>query len=152
MAIKKIILVGARLDGHAGVVLDTISNIGGYHVVGFIDNSPNIEGKFLADIPVLGSTDDIQDMEIPADCIHIAIGENIARGRLCKILLGRGIVVESIIHPSSFVSGKATIDSGCFVGAGAAINNGVRIGSAVIVNTGAVVEHDNVIGHAAHLA
>jgi sugar O-acyltransferase (sialic acid O-acetyltransferase NeuD family) len=149
---KKIIIVGARLDGHAGVLLDVLSEIGSYDAVGFIDNTPGLQGGVISGIPVLGSTDDLETLAIPADCVHVAIGDNVARGNIFKRLSKRGSIVETIIHPTAHVSSKATVGSGCFIGAGVIVNNGSRIGNACIINTGAVVEHDNLVGFAVHLA
>lgn len=148
----KLLLIGARIDGHAGVLLDAISLIGIYDVVGFIDNTPDLQGTEVAGIPVVGSTDDLASIDIHADCVHISIGDNIERGKIYNILIGRGIKVETIIHPSAIVGQRVNIGSGCFIGAGAIINNGSFIDNASIINTNAVVEHDNVIGFAVHLA
>lgn len=149
---RKILIIGARLDGHAGSVLDAIAGIETYEVVGFIDSTPSLQGKTVAGKPVLGSTEDIETIEIPADCVHIAVGDNAARGNLYYKLSKRGIVIETIIHPTAHVSDRAHVGAGAFVGVGAIINNGARIGNASIINTGAVIEHDGVIGFAVHMA
>ena len=148
---KTMILIGARMDGHAGVVLDTINELG-YTLVGFIDNTPALQGTKINGIPVIGSSDDLDKIKIPASCIHIAIGDNVARGKLYLILKKRGIKVETIIHPTAIVSKGAQVMEGCFVGARAVINNGAVVGEAALINTGAIIEHDNQIGFAAHMA
>ena len=56
---RTIVIVGARMDGHAGVILDSLQLIGGYKVTGFIDNSRKIQNSLINCIPVLGSTDDL---------------------------------------------------------------------------------------------
>lgn len=152
MVQKKILIIGARLDGHAGVLLDVISQIGTYEIIGFLDSTPGLQGKSIFEIPVLGSTDNLETISIPADCVHIAIGDNLARGNIYNILCKRGIEVETIIHPTAHVSCKAQVGAGSFIGAGAIINNGARVGNVSIINTGAVVEHDNLLGFAVHVA
>jgi sugar O-acyltransferase (sialic acid O-acetyltransferase NeuD family) len=152
MGNRKILIIGARLDGHAGVLIDAITDIGTYEIVGFIDSTPHLQGKAVAGKPVLGSTDDLETIVIPADCVHVAIGDNVARGNVYNLLEKRGIVVETIVHPTAHVSGESNVGVGSFVGAGAIVNNGARIGNASIINTGAVVEHDSVIGFAVHMA
>lgn len=149
---KKITIIGARLDGHAGVLLDVINEMGAYEIVGFLDSMPDLQGGQVSGIPVLGSTVDLETIAIPSDCVHIAIGDNVARGNFFHILSKRGITIETIIHPTAHVSSKARVGCGSFVGAGAIINNGAEIGNASIINTRAVVEHDNVIGFAVHMA
>nr|MBP6342795.1 hypothetical protein [Candidatus Omnitrophota bacterium] len=71
---KTIIIIGARMDGHAGVVVDTLKEIGGYELVGFLDNTPSLQNKTISGVPVLGSSDELTTMKFPADCAHIAIG------------------------------------------------------------------------------
>ena len=129
---KTVVIIGARLDGHAGVVLDALEAIGTYVVKGFIDNTPELAGKKVSGIPVLGTTDDLATMPIPADCVHIAIGDNVARGGLFKTLKKRGITVETVIHPSAQVSANATVGQGCFVAARAVVNNGAQVGLSLI--------------------
>lgn len=149
---KKIVIVGGRLDGHAGVVLDILNEIDEYDVVAFIDNTPELQGKLLNNIPVIGSSDDLEKIKMPSEYVHIAIGDNVARGNLFGVLKKMGLKVVSLIHPTAVVSQNSKIGDGCFIGPRAIINNGVVIGDASIINSGAIVEHDNKIGFAVHLA
>jgi sugar O-acyltransferase (sialic acid O-acetyltransferase NeuD family) len=148
---KNMILIGARMDGHAGVVLDTLNELG-YKLIGFIDNTPGLVGTKVAGVPVIGSSDDIEKMKIPSAAIHIAIGDNVARGKIYQTLKKIGIKVETLIHPAAIVSRNAEVKEGSFVGPRAVINNGAIISEAVLINTGAIIEHDNRIGFSAHMA
>lgn len=149
---KRLIIIGARLDGHAGVILDTIKSLNKYDVVGFIDNTPELQNKKIDGIPVIGSTDNLDLFKIPAQYAHIAIGDNLVRGNLFNALKKKGLCIETIIHPTATISKNTHINEGCFVGARAVINNGVTVGPVTIINTGAIVEHDNKIGFAVHVA
>jgi sugar O-acyltransferase (sialic acid O-acetyltransferase NeuD family) len=149
---REIVLIGARLDGHAGVVLDMLDDIGGYKVVAFVDNTPGLQGSKLKNIRVIGSTTDLDKINFPSKYVHIAIGDNVARGELFKKCEKLGLEVISLIHPSARISRQAEIKKGCFIGPRAVINNGVKIGYVSIINTGAIIEHDNNIGFAVHVA
>ncbi|MDD5584557.1 MAG: NeuD/PglB/VioB family sugar acetyltransferase [Candidatus Omnitrophica bacterium] len=149
---KRIVIIGARIDGHAGVILDVLNLLGEYQVIGFIDNTPELQNKTINGIPVIGSTDNLGSMKMPAHYAHVAIGDNVARGELFKKLESRGIALVTIIHPSAIVSPNSKIEEGCFIGACAVVNRGAVVGAASIINTGAIVEHDNKIGFAVHLA
>jgi sugar O-acyltransferase (sialic acid O-acetyltransferase NeuD family) len=151
MPSKRIVIIGARLDGHASMVLDVLKELDDFKVVGFIDNAPDLQNKLIGDIPVIGSADDIGSFKIEAEYIHIAIGDNVARGNLFKLMTGHGFKVITLIHPSSIINKKANIGNGSFIGPGAVINNDVAIGEATIVNTGAIVEHHNILGYAVYL-
>ena len=39
---KKIVIVGARIDGYASAVWDAIDQSEDYEIIGFIDNSPEL--------------------------------------------------------------------------------------------------------------
>jgi len=149
---KKIVIIGARLDGHAGVVLDVINRDRNYELVGFIDNTPELQGKTVAGKPVLGATDNLDSLDILADCVHLAIGDNAARGKLFQILRSRKIPVATLIHPTAVISSAAEIGEGCFIGPQAVVNTGTVIADAVIINSAAIIEHDNNIGFAVHMA
>jgi len=149
---KKIVLIGARMDGHAGVIVDTLGRIGGYEIVGFIDNTPELKGKRVNGVSVLGSTEDLETIPIPADCVHVSIGDNVARAKLFGILKARGQAVETLVHPTAVVSQDSQIGEGCFIGPLSVINNSSVIGDVTIINSGAIVEHNNKLGLAVHMA
>ena len=149
---KQIIIIGARMDGHAGVILDVLMEIGGHEVVGFVDNTPKLQNSRINGIPVIGSTDNLDTLDFDTEDFHIAIGDNVARHNLYKILKQRNLNVMTLIHPSATVSRYARIGEGCFIGPHAVVNNGVNIGCVSIINTGTIVEHHSKIGNAVHVA
>ena len=150
---SKIIIVGARIDGQAGVVINAIESINDYEIIAFIDNTPELQGTEVNGIPVIGSTDNLEDITFPVDNFHIAIGDNLARFRLQKSLKSLGCKPITIVHPSATVSDiNVKIGDGSFIGPNAIINNGSVIGDTSIINSGAIVEHDNHYGRAVHLA
>lgn len=151
-SLKRIIIIGARLDGQAGVVLDALEEIGGYEVVCFIDNTPELQNKLVSGLPVIGSTENLERINYPVDSVHIAIGDNVARGKIFKTINKLGLKAVTITHPTAYISKNTVIREGSFVGPNAVINNGVDIGEACIINSGAIIEHDCKVGFAVHLA
>ena len=150
---NKIILVGARIDGQAGVVINTIKLLGKYEVIGFIDNTPDIQGKIINGIPVIGSTNDIGAFKLPTEYFHVCIGDNLTRYKLQIALKKNGYTPISIIHPSAVVSNSNVhLGEGSYIGPNTVINNGTSIGKASIINSGTIIEHDNNYGNAIHLA
>lgn len=152
MNTKEIVIVGARLDGQAGAVMDTLEEIGGYKLIGFIDNTPELQGKSICGVPVIGSTEDLETLEIPECCLHIAIGDNVSRYKIFQILKKRKFKIATLIHPYAIISKHAFIGEGCFVSVNAVIRNGAVIGCVSIINTSAIIEHDNKIGNSVHIA
>ena len=149
----RIIILGARLDGQAGVVLSALRQSGEHEVVGFLDNNPELQGAVLDGVPVIGSTDELLSLELVSDIggAFIAIGENFARGRLARRVEGRGLQLINVIHPSAVILPGVSLGNGVFIGPGAVIGKGVVIGGAVIVSSGAVIDHDCVISDNAHI-
>lgn len=149
---KEVIIIGARMDGHAGVIVNTIKTLDKYKLIGFFDNTPELQGTHVFGLPVIGSSDDLRKHDFAGKCVHIAIGDNVARSNLFKSLKKANIEVVTIIHPTAMISSDVTIEEGCFIAPGVIINNGSTISSVCIINSGAIIEHDNKIGHAVHVA
>ena len=146
-------LVGARSNGQAGVVLDTLSYYNNVNVVAFFDNTSYKINEKVHGINVEGGVEKIalfRDAKI--DAVHVAIGDNKARFDIYKELELMGFQLLSIIHPTAIISPSAEIGNGCFIGANAVIQNNVVINDYSLINTAAIIEHDNVIGKAVHIA
>jgi sugar O-acyltransferase (sialic acid O-acetyltransferase NeuD family) len=151
--VKKCILIGARVDGHASVVLESLRAMGGVEVVGFLDNTPALQGKSVRGIPIIGSSEDITKMDFgEIDYFHVSIGDNIARLQLFNEVKRIGKSLLSIVNPSAYISPSAILGEGCYIGPKAVINSGSHLGKAVVVNSGVIVEHDNQLHDGVHLA
>lgn len=149
----KIVILGARLDGQAGVALNAIRTIGDHEVVAFLDNTSELQGVVREGVPVIGRTDNLAEFVFPpgVEGAFVAIGENYARQRLARIIQDRGLTLINVLHPSANIDPTVTLGGGIFVGPGAVICKGASIGDAVIVNSGAVIDHDCVIEDAVHV-
>jgi sugar O-acyltransferase (sialic acid O-acetyltransferase NeuD family) len=137
---KKIIIVGARENGHPSVVFDAINSGDDYEVVGFIDENLNAEGTCfgLPAWPKKGF--DLKSQK--GRSFIIATGCGKTRNRLSDELTASGLHPANIIHPTAIISQSANLGVGIFIGPGAIINFGVVLGNNVLVNSGAIVEHD----------
>ncbi len=146
---QSVVIIGARLDGQAGVVLDLLNVLNQFEVAGFVDNNPALQNKKLRGISVLGATSDLARLKLPAEHVHIAVADNVARAEIFKTVKKRGLKVVTLIHPTAMVSAEAIIREGAFIGPRAVINNQAIVGEAAIINTNAIIEHDTTIGFAA---
>lgn len=146
-------LIGARIDGQAGVVLDVLSYFKNIEVVAFFDNTVQLKGTYINGIPVVGSIDETgEDTLADIDMFHISIGDNKARLELYRKLKKRGLDFLTVIHPTAVISKTATISEGCFIGAYAVVQNNSIISNVSFINSAAVIEHDNQIGEGVHVA
>ena len=146
MARKKIILIGARLDGHAGVILDIIKDYALYDPVGFIDDNLAIQNTLVGGLPVLGTIESFLSRVDFEGVYFIASGDNGFREKIYTILTKRGLRLGNIIHPSAVISSSVELGEGIFIGPKVVITHNARIGNGVIINTAATIDHDNLIG------
>ena len=146
-------IIGGRSDGHAGVILDVLLGRDGIEIVCIFDSSPELFGKCVRGIPIVGNYIEKIDSWIPRiDAFHIAIGDNRARVFITNFLLSKGLKLLTIQHPSSIISPTAVIGDGCFIGPNVVVQTNVKIGMSAIINTGVIVEHDCDVGSFVHLA
>ncbi len=146
----ELIIIGA--GGHGRVVLDIIQAAKQYKPVGFLDNNLALHGRRVDGLPVLG--DALQLPELRQRGIRkavIAIGDNGARRAIGDSLTQNGFELVSAIHPSARIASNASLGKGVVVAAGSLVCAHCQIGDYVILNTGCIVDHESMIGTAAHI-
>ena len=150
---EKIVIVGARVDGHAKVVLEIIEAEKKYKVVGFIDDKLFGSGETIRNIPVIGTTSLLPILKVQFDLFGaiVAIGNNQQRRRLGNEILDAGLQLINAIHPSVHMDSDVVIGIGNCLCQGVIIIAGTRIGNCVNIHTGATIDHDNIIEDGANL-
>ncbi len=150
---KKVIIVGARIDGHAKVVLEIIQAQGKYVVAGFIDDNLYGKGITIRNIPVIGTMSDLPHLINEFDLYGgiVAIGNNPLRRNLGLKIKNTGLELVNAIHPTVHIDSDVQIGEGnCFC-QGVIIVSGTRIGNSVNIHTAATIDHDNVIEDGANI-
>lgn len=142
---KSVVIIGA--SGHGKVIADIIVNSDD-KVLGFLDDSDDVQGKKIIGFPVLGK---IADFDNYRDCeFVIAIGNPYIRERIANEL---PVKWYTAIHPTAVISSlDVEIGEGTVIMANAVVNPSARIGKHCIINTGAIVEHDNILEDYVHLS
>lgn len=149
----RMVLIGARVDGQAHLVLDLLEETGEHEVVAFLDETPELWGREVFGRPVLGSVDAIdRAVALGAQGGMVSIGSGAARERLANAFDKAGLEQPSLIHPRVSVAPSARIGRGVFVGANAVISSGARVGDLALVAPACVVSHHVVVGAAASLS
>lgn len=132
--------------GHAKVILE-LSQAAGWEVAGIYDdgylNHPGVLGHSIT-----GALADVPDE--PTTQAVIAIGGNTVRSMLDRRF--KSLTWVTLIHPFSWISPTAHIESGTVVMAGAVIQAEAYIGRHVIVNTSASIDHDCRLESYTHIA
>lgn len=154
--LKKFVIWGSA--GHAKVLADAISMIGGtvialfdnnHHALSVIPGVPIFKGEdgFLRWI------DDYAEKKIQVSGL-VAIGGDRGQERLNIQSLFRenGLLIPVLRHPSSTVSPSALLGEGTQILAHANVAADSTLGNACIVNHRASVDHECTIGSGVHLA
>ena len=149
---RNIVIWGA--GGQARVVADALRLMGGWNVLGFIDDQhPERSGEQFCDAPVVSGLDSLGAFSGRGPVWgFVAIGDCGARLKRAEELEQAGAALATIVHPASIVSPSARLAEGAFVAAGSVIGPSAVVGRAAIVNTSASVDHDCIVEAGAHIA
>lgn len=152
--VREVIIWGAA--GHAKVLAECLSYRGD-RVVALFDNNPDVSSP-LNGVPCYTGMAGLARWRAtrPAGQVHflVAIGGDRGRARveLHDQLAAAGFLPLTVMHPTAFVAGGATIGAGCHILAGAIVAVDCAIGRQTIINTGASVDHECVLGMGVHAA
>lgn len=145
-----VVLIGA--GGHGRVVLDILRAAEVYRPVGFLDADPQLTGRKVGGLPVLGQLNLLPKLKAQkVKGVIISIGDNRPRRQYFRKISDQGFAIVNAIHPKSHISATARLGLNVVVAAGAIISTDAKIGNGVIVNTSAVIDHECVVGEAVHV-
>jgi sugar O-acyltransferase (sialic acid O-acetyltransferase NeuD family) len=118
--------------------------------IGYLDDNPELVGRRLLSLPVLGQIAELT--AISHDAAIVAIGDNTVRRRLFEKMQSQGETFAIARHPSAVIAPDVKVDVGSMICAGVVVNTGSLVGANVILNTGCTVDHHNRIGDHTHIA
>ena len=148
----RVVILGA--GGHAQVVADILWRMrdAGQDILplAYLDDNVALHGQTFLDVPVLGATDRLS--EIDYEAVIVAIGGNPIRQRLFLDLQAKGATLAIARHPTAVIAPDVQIGPGSMICANVVVNTGAVIGQNVILNTACTVDHHNRIGDHAHIA
>lgn len=141
----RVVIYGAGNVGR--MVAYILSYDAAIQVVAAVDDNPDMWGKEVRGVPVIGGRDKLPallaDGVTGAIC---AIGDNKARGDLSAALADMGFEIINAIHPTANISTDVRMGKGNIVAAGVTLFVNPVIGDNVYFDAGAIVSHDTVIG------
>lgn len=144
-----LLILGA--GGHGLVVADAAHEMGCWPEIAFLDDDKRDHGA--GDVwPIIGRTSELERLRNKFSELAVAIGANDRRLELVLELIGLEYELPVIVHPTAYVSSKASIGSGTVILAQSAINPATTIGRACIVNTSASVDHDCWLDDGVHIS
>ena len=151
-------IVGIGAGGHAKILVELLTDVGGYDLVGFTDSDQSRWGTSFLGFPILGGDEELSAVRSRGiDAAFIGVGavssaETWLRARLFRQAVTLGFDFPSLVHGRAIVSPSASLGPGAVVMGGAVLSAAVRVGANVTIYSGAVVEHDSVIDDHVHLS
>jgi len=147
-----VLILGA--GGHGQTVADALLRATRIDLetraIGFLDDTPELQGWRYQGIPLLGRIDRVAD--VPHDGAIVAIGDNSLRRQIFLRLQALGIKFVSVVHPTAVLALDVEIGPGCYIGANAVVGVASKIGANTILNGGGCLGHHNRIGDHVHIA
>ncbi|MDO5116073.1 MAG: acetyltransferase [Synergistaceae bacterium] len=142
---EKVFVIGA--GDHAKVVLSTLEACG-VECAGIYDDNPELWGKTLWCVPILGPVSDMPDTA--ETMAVIAIGSNEIRRSIHENF--KNVCWPVFVHPLGIVHSSVRIGEGSIIFAGCIIESDAEIGKQSIINSACFIGHDCKIGSFCHLA
>lgn len=140
---KPLIIYGA--GGFGREVLALAGNIGGWDVLGFIDDNERAAGD--RHMRVLGNFDTLSNWPTSVNVV-LAIGNCKVKKDIVRRINNKNINFPVLVHPSAVLMDPETIrlGAGTIICAGCVITTNVVIGDHVLLNLNSTVGHDAVVG------
>jgi sugar O-acyltransferase (sialic acid O-acetyltransferase NeuD family) len=131
--------------GHGRSVIDLVRALGGFELVGVIDDSLEPEEQVMG-VPVLGGSEKLSGLASGGVRLAVnavgGVGDVQTRIEVFDRIREAGMTCPTLIHPTAFVEPSASLSQGVQVLPQAYVGSCARLGFGVIVNNGAIVSHD----------
>lgn len=139
----KVLIIGA--GGHGREVLEILrdqSANGGPEPIGFIDESPSLQGKSVSGMPVLGDCDALSKFDRADTSVIIAMGFPTVMKKLRDRIRKFDLPFARAVSPRAVVSPNAKLGEGVILFPQTFVSTAAEIGSFVTLNVGSSVSHD----------
>lgn len=123
-----------------------LEETGGYNLLGFADDSSEIQGKTVNGYPVLGGSDWLCSRQ-EKTAVAIAVANTKVRKKIAEKLKANGnICFPNIIAPDAKISPLVEMGEGCIICFGNIITVNIKIGDFFLSNRSNNIGHDCLIG------
>jgi sugar O-acyltransferase (sialic acid O-acetyltransferase NeuD family) len=144
---QKIIIIGASGQGKNIALL--IEQIGGYEILGFVDDDETKKGSLVKGYTVLGPVD-----EVFSTLENISIANAIGNSKVVEKIIdklkemNKGFIFPNLIHPSVQIDRTSVkLGEGNLFNANVVITADISIGDFNYFNRCCSISHDSVIGN-----
>ncbi len=140
------------------IVLEELLSSQNSKIVALFENNNAVSSPF-SHIPLYYGKEGFEEwllkqgkIDKPRFLVAIGGSHGDSRAYIFQYLISKGLIPQTVIHPTSFVSYNALIGRGCQILAQSSVCAKAVLGDSVIINTGASVDHETVIGDFVHIA
>jgi sugar O-acyltransferase (sialic acid O-acetyltransferase NeuD family) len=126
---------------------------GSWQILGYLDDDPELHGKVVDDVPVLGGVAEVR--RYPGALVVVCTGRPdnyLSRPRIVAALGLSPGRYATIIHPSASVSSSSKVGPGSVILAQTVLTASVNVGSHVAIMPHVTFTHDDTIGDFATVA
>ncbi len=149
---NKIIIYGA--GGFAREVHNLCEELR-LEVLGFLDERPEMRGKILNGIPILGDIGDVEDWlhnngysKSRVNIVSSGVGDPALKQKFAEKTLQAGYdIAGPLIHPGVKISRWVEIGQGSIICQGTVLTVNIKVGNYVLINQICSIGHDDEIGH-----
>jgi sugar O-acyltransferase (sialic acid O-acetyltransferase NeuD family) len=127
------------------LVRDIDADSGRWHLLGFLDDRPEVRGTVLNGLPVLGGDAWIAEQR-PRVYVALGVGSPTAKRRLADRLRGVAAGFPTLVHPTAVASRYVQYGEGVVVTAGNVLTANIVLGDFAMLNLMCTVGHDTTIG------
>ena len=145
---KRVAIVGA--GGHGREVAEILRHQSqerqGPSVLGFIDDNPDLHGRIINDLPVLGDWTWFEGIDRSEVAVICAVGTPQICMRLAKRAKSLSLDSVNAVSPLAYISPYAKIGEGIVMFPNAVVSTDSLLSDHCIVNIGATISHDTRVG------
>lgn len=144
---QKLVIFGA--GGFGKEVAWLVSNINRvqkeWDLLGFIDDTENLQGTDVNGIPVLGGIEWFKDNTIPISVVCAVAKPKFRKMLIEKMEQYQHVRFATLIEPSAIIADTCEVDEGSIICAQSVISVNTKIGRHVIVDWNCTIGHDAVL-------
>ncbi|WP_378173700.1 NeuD/PglB/VioB family sugar acetyltransferase [Aquimarina sp. SS2-1] len=137
---KNAVIIGA---GTQGQVYASYLKEAGINIIGFIDDNPELEGKEVIDIPVIGKYKDLflDEFKSKIQDVYCPIGVNAVRVEYLSTLKNEGYGIPGFLHHTVSIAPDVTIGEAVYMLAGNIVMPHTTIGNYIMINMDSTIAH-----------
>lgn len=148
---KNLIIIGARGFGREiySLAIECKEYMKEYVIKGFLDSKADALDNYDGYPLILG---DVESYEVQDEDIFIcALGEVEAKRKYTELILNKGGIFTTLIHPTAYISKNTILGAGCIICRNVLISCDIQIGNHVTIQPFSDIGHDAKIADWCHL-